>query len=148
MDYIGPVYMMNQVPVQMPWMLSQRPRFTKQARFINESLNGLAAAQGRWYGEYLACSQQLERWSNLAKDQEAFRSVILYWQYIKNVKQPACVYCRGTSHISMKQQQHKIHGMTIELVQANNEVEESGTDGALQATRAIVTACSITSSPS
>ena len=79
---------MYQVLVWMPWMLSQQPRilsqvlwklhilwhmgtyifeFRKQALFINESLNGLAAAQGRWYGEYLACFMQEERWSNLAK---------------------------------------------------------------------------------
>ena len=90
---------------------------TNQALFINESLNGLAAAQGRWYGEYLACFMQEERWSNLAKvnvlsqrlshtsalmqmalGSEFFRSVILYWQYVKNVKQPACVYRQGAFH--------------------------------------------------
>ena len=78
---------MYRVPVWMPWMLSQQPRvlsqvlwcmyfdslgtyvfeFTNQAVFINESLNGLAAAQGRSYGEYLACFMQEERWSNLEK---------------------------------------------------------------------------------
>ena len=43
-------------------MDTYRFEFTKQALFINESLNRLATAQGRWYEEYLACFKQEERW--------------------------------------------------------------------------------------
>ena len=41
--------------------------FTKQALFINGSLNGLTPAQGRWNGEYWACFKREERRTNLAK---------------------------------------------------------------------------------